>query len=649
MTIITKILNVSILVSIFFVNLSFGSSPSPTHADSMLLMNTYVSAKQAAKLYDSITKNLQNPLLNDRKKELAALLKTYGWHINGRDHNFIFESSSLLNLNASNYFKLYTGSGGGAKQPAVSIMQMRNLDLNSLENTNPAGATEPSTLNPEAVAINAVATFMANRAKEEALSYSIDQVFKIAVEDSSTQVGMIFKTLFPITRKYVIKLKNGGVYYTTDFSIVRQMLENDLKNLPGTLPSIINSGRPQVADFLATAGQAYLTIQNKGNTTDFLNAVWSISWKDTSFKHAAHYLELFSNAFKAPEGEDHVWLNTAELNELNPANLPNNMIEQYFFYGFLLQQLKAENKANDVFDSLINTYATSSDFASLSTYLYNYNQLPNDLSKLVGDFKNRSNPVASTLKDGLTSVADFMNMPPIKDNIHIPENYDTYIQQITTIANDISKDSTYAVVISKIIFYLAQDANINPSDVRKINFFVQLAQLKDEEEFESFLESNAEPIGSSSIKRHSSFNVSLNGYVGVNYGTEYILGSHPSVGSYYGVTAPIGLALTFDGWLTIIGNVLDLGSLVNQRLNNDTTSYSNLTLAQFFTPGVGLAINLKNAPVTFCASWNHINDLRTIKYASGNATTTATGLDVNRFSLSVLIDIPFLTLYNHAK
>ena len=65
------------------------------------------------------------------------------------------------------------------------------------------------------------------------------------------------------------------------------------------------------------------------------------------------------------------------------------------------------------------------------------------------------------------------------------------------------------------------------------------------EEVESAIEAAALPAGSSSIKKNSAFNISLNSYIGGYFGrsfnnTDMIDGDNSTVG----VTAPVGIAFS---------------------------------------------------------------------------------------------------------
>jgi hypothetical protein len=144
------------------------------------------------------------------------------------------------------------------------------------------------------------------------------------------------------------------------------------------------------------------------------------------------------------------------------------------------------------------------------------------------------------------------------------------------------------------------------------------------EEVESAIEAAALPAGSSSIKKNSAFNVSLNAYIGGYFGrssnsTDQIDGDNSTIG----VTAPIGLAFSFGlghykngnsiGSLSLYGTLIDVGAIAGYRLNDDSTALDQkVTLNDIFTPGgylvygIGLPVKwLSYVPLSVGYGWQY--------------------------------------------
>lgn len=69
-------------------------------------------------------------------------------------------------------------------------------------------------------------------------------------------------------------------------------------------------------------------------------------------------------------------------------------------------------------------------------------------------------------------------------------------------------------------------------------------------------------------------------------------------------------------------------------------------LSSILSPELGVYYNFKKIPVTTGLHYSYIPNLRTIQYEKGQAIVTETNRSVSRFNFSVLVDIPFFTLFN---
>ena len=619
--------------------LNFGFAKSQTRMDAVRKMSTYANADTCAKLYRAITVTDAG---NDDKsktqkaidrKTLKNFLIGYNWSPDTSRSNYIF--NSILKLDSILRDSVLNGHTNGSL----------------LQSTSVAGSNEPASTNYQAVAINAVATFMANRAEEEVLYYAVDKIFDLA-NDNTSKVGQTFKTLFPQTCIYIAKLKKGGVYYTSDISIIKQLIEADLRNLPVSMPPLLTTNNLE-QDILTAVGESYLIVRDGKNASDLIDSLTERKWKDDNFGSAMSLLEILNNALKAPKGSSDIWLNSSQLANLNPLKFNSNITEQ-FFYGLLYQQLKLQTK-NKI---AIEIAKGLSDKTSINVYVQNLNEF-DQLGSLLNTFKDSLqkrpkaadvNWIINTTAAGLSFVAAVLNVSEIKKYVKINNSYIQEANNVLQVARFLEQKD-YQSAITNLLMALANDPNLSSGDIHKLTFFIQLSEIKDETQFANFLESYAAPIGSSSIKRNSTFNVTLNGYVGLNGGYEQVLNTPNNTTKYdswfYGVTAPIGVSVTFGGRLTLFGSILDLGSLVNARVQNDSTNYSNLKLNQFLSPGLGIYYNIKSSPFSLGFYGCQINNVRDITYSQGSATITETGKNVVRYTFSLLIDIPFMTLANN--
>jgi hypothetical protein len=458
----------------------------------------------------------------------------------------------------------------------------------------------------------------------------------------------------------VVVLRNSGLYYYSDFSLLKQTIEMDYKDIPGNINQCIPdiSANYAMKDGVFAAGQAYLAARNGVRVTDFINELGESDeiWRTNGGQSISHLLQLFSNAFTSPEGSVHVWLTGQELKDLDPKQFNYNLIQQ-FFYGLLLQQFMAQKELKD----LVATLKSDKACQEFIRRIYNFidlGQRINVLSVSIHDTAKEPTfeKTIRTTKQALDLLKEVNDIASALFNSRfLPPNVFLNANSVIEIANYVEQKK-YVEAGSIVINYILVKKQLKPDELRKINFFLQLANIKDEKSFENFMISYAAPIGSSSLKRNASCNLSLNGYVGINFGNEWIRNSTTGTNNnstYFGVTAPIGLTLSFlpsdcGTWSATL-HLIDLGSLVNARLKGDSTNYSNLRFDQFFSPGIGIGYNFKGTPVTVMANGNWLFNLRDIQYKDSKAIITETNKNVFRMNLSILIDIPFITLFNKPK
>jgi hypothetical protein len=179
------------------------------------------------------------------------------------------------------------------------------------------------------------------------------------------------------------------------------------------------------------------------------------------------------------------------------------------------------------------------------------------------------------------------------------------------------------------------------------SFFAAVAQAQNSDDVEKAIESVALPAGSYTIKQHSSFNISVNGFVGYAYDFNLKGGSYSS-----GVYAPVGISFNWGlgkkknwGAASVFLSVLDVGAIVAYRFNDSTDALKqDVRLESILSPSVQGLWEVPNLPVTVCAGWRYTP---TLFYSGSQSFTTKEGRNV--FNLSLLIDIPIITILNHTK
>ncbi|WP_315821431.1 hypothetical protein [Paraflavitalea speifideaquila] len=174
------------------------------------------------------------------------------------------------------------------------------------------------------------------------------------------------------------------------------------------------------------------------------------------------------------------------------------------------------------------------------------------------------------------------------------------------------------------------------------------------------------PVGSSTIKKNTHSNFTLQTYLGAYLSTSN--GKTASMGAWsdkFGVTATIGVAWTpgFLSWqekgcLSLYGTVFDIGAIVDYKLRKDsvpgatgtasttvTKDYS-VKLGQIFSPGLYLVYGFPgNLPLSLGYGFQYGPGLA--KIDGGNNTTVRN--PVVRWCFFLAVDLPFFNISNRNR
>jgi hypothetical protein len=506
--------------------------------------------------------------------------------------------------------------------------------------------------NWQAVVINGLASFMADRFKEEAMHMALTDVFDKMTNDDKA----IVSALFPKTYAEIVILDKSQNYYTADLLFLRQLVQADLAALPDNL--VANMGTllpqlqkyPQLEDAITLTYSAVKYSRENRTLPDMITMLAQLNYQSLDVSKALQVIDLVSTALRA-DGSSETWVQPTDISPLLLTTADNKV---RFFYGLLYQQLTdagMQKMAPDLvkYIQVVDDQAAATNISLLLPFIsslneaYDYAKTTNFQFKTVDDAFKFIRPAAQAFQN-------FLQNTQVQQYLHINDGVSNTIGQLLDVTQSfLNKDYQQAVPL--LVADLGQYFPAGSQQyTRSLAFISQLATIQTQDDMESLLDAYALPIGSSSIKRTALFNISLNSYVGATGGWETAYGSKAQqTKNNFGLSAPIGVAITYHGNLTLFVSVLDLGSIVNARLNNDTTYYSGLKLEQFFAPGAGLYYNFTKLPLTLGFNYTYIPNLRTITYQDGNATVTETNRSVTRFNFSALIDIPLLTLFNKTK
>ena len=195
-------------------------------------------------------------------------------------------------------------------------------------------------------------------------------------------------------------------------------------------------------------------------------------------------------------------------------------------------------------------------------------------------------------------------------------------------------------------------------------FMASVANAKSSEEVEKVIKNHALPTGSSRIKRESAFNVSVNAYPGLYLGYERISGvdpiwtKNPRKINSYGITAPIGIAISFGhrkclkaNWsYSLFISAIDLGAITSFRFANDSVaSIPTIKLKDILSPGLFFSIGIPKCPLSVNMGVQIGPNLRNVNEPSKDdpaIQNNYAGSMYWRYSISLCVDIPIFNLAN---
>jgi hypothetical protein len=219
-----------------------------------------------------------------------------------------------------------------------------------------------------------------------------------------------------------------------------------------------------------------------------------------------------------------------------------------------------------------------------------------------------------------------------------------------SIAKDVCSDiqqKNYSGIFNSVIKIISDNKILQQGTkevlVKYLAFGANLASAKNSDEVENAIEAVALPPGSFSVKQKSSSNISLNGYIG--YAWDF---SNKSLYAN-GVYAPLGFSFSrslgkkHGGAVSIFASVIDVGAVASYRLANSPTDTlkQKIRLESIISPSTQLLVEIPRTPIALCAGWRMTPKL----FYSGETTFQAVKAK-NVFNLSVLIDIPIVTIFN---
>jgi hypothetical protein len=149
----------------------------------------------------------------------------------------------------------------------------------------------------QAAVINGVATFMANRFKQEVLQTAVTQIF----DQISGQDKEVIAALFPKTYQEIVKLDAQKVYYLADLIYLQQVVQTDINSLPdrlGTTAGTIFKINPVKTDLVAIGYDLYKLNKQGFSLPDIISQLDQSKLSTVEIRQALNYLDIISSALR---------------------------------------------------------------------------------------------------------------------------------------------------------------------------------------------------------------------------------------------------------------------------------------------------------------------------------------------------------------
>lgn len=592
-------------------------------------------------------------------------------------------------LDANPFFKgLFIDNGANALGSGILDQQQKGFSLSSIAGLD---VTKYA---------NAIADIMIERAKQELTIAFFDRFKKFASDPKNPE----FKILFPKTTENLSKLLTYK--YPQMLPALRDGFFEDLKKITYHLDDLLMSKKyekllknfPEIRVAIKSIRLFHEIETGASNAADVIKEFASFNeWSNgtnTKMKTVGSYLKiasLFSESIREDEIKsdgNRVWVSAKELKKLFYDN-DDTLFNLYM--GMVYQQsvkdgLKYIDTRGNVknFSDLLQ--AQKGDIFVFKNKLKEFFDLAGNVNTAIKNFKEKVNPTNEDIYNYINTSLDvvdycfgiariFTEIPAADDYLKIARTSNDLYKNVYT--KQYSQAVSNALDILTLLHDLTKAYDTASLDKKEKNkaltalssfikkvkpyalFMANMVEAKTEAEVKAALENVILPVGSSSIKKNSLCNISVQTYLGAYLSTSN--GNSSSVGTWsdkFGVTAPIGISFTpgFLSWkkagaVSLFGSLLDIGAIVDYKLKQDdpngpVSKDYKIELGNIFSPGVYAVYGFPwNLPLSLGFGAQYGPGLSKID-GGGN---TVIGNPSWRWNMFLSVDLTFFTLKNKVR
>lgn len=486
-----------------------------------------------------------------------------------------------------------------------------------------------------------LAKFLVKRTKEE-LTISFFEKFKdelYALND--------LQILFPKTHASLQRI-NEIYDYNRYLTLLRESYHEDFQHLPEKINELIQlktNIEPKIKFGVEISSKIIEGIQTKQHPGTILSSIdISKNEIDNTIKQSIIFAQVLSEALRdnGSTNNDKYWIDKSKMLELTQ----NKELFKIFF-GLLIEDERIKNVPG-LYNSL-NNIKSINKYVPLIVRLSDVTQ---GISSLIKNQKTEDNLSAETVSKYIAYSLELVKISNEGYNILYPgqgkNNIFTTIISILEKSNSIFNE-IYTKKYSSAIFSLIDLLNTTfPQGTKEKDlkwlmkygtFMASCIEAENSDEIAKIIETYALPSGSSRVKRNSYCNIALNSYLGI-YGTckdnKFVSG----------ITAPVGITVSHGsksfGSISLFLSAIDIGAISAFRFTNDSSQIAKIYLKEILSPGVFLSYGIPKTPISINGGFQSAPLLSRVSTSQNEVNITYQP----RWSVSVLVDIPLLNIYN---
>lgn len=489
-----------------------------------------------------------------------------------------------------------------------------------------------------------LAKFLVKRTKEE-LTISFFDKFK---SEFNTKPDV--KKLFPKTSEILDRIDE--IYdYSRYLNLLRESYQNDFNNLPENVEELILGKNdteidPKYKLGVQISSKIIQGLRDKSHPGKILSSIDASRFEllHPDFKNCFIFSQILSESLRDTFSGANTpyWIDGSKILELSQNNELLNI-----FIGLTIEDLRT--KQTDLFIRLNDITIVN----SVIPFISEFSQLTQGVSSLIKlNHDERNINQEDIFKYIDYSLKIFQVSKKLLSGFNLT-NQCTYnldmVLSVLEVTNSIYANiatKKYSSAIFDLLELIELIPNLNQDN--KIDWFMKYGSFMAEtiaaensDEVAKVIETYAMPNGSSRVKRNSNFNISLNSYLGLYGGME-------DGKSVFGIAAPVGIAFS-HGWekgsISLYITAIDIGAISTFRFNNEEDDVAKIYLREIISPGAFISYGFKQSPFSLNLGFQRAPLLKRV-----GSSQNEVDLEHNtRVSLSFLVDIPLLNVYNKTK